>query len=103
MADPLSIVASAISIVGAAKTVSKTLSTVIKLRKLDVPDELMTLVNEVSDLRSVVDQVCQIVDYDRPDSVQPSKQSYLAMGVDANSNNKIILKLERLCRTSSLV
>ena len=48
MADPLSLVASIIAVVGVAETIGKTLSKVKLLRS--APDELLALNNEVADL-----------------------------------------------------
>ena len=47
MADPLSLVASIIAVVGAAETISKTLSKIKLLR--NAPDGLLALNNEVAD------------------------------------------------------
>ena len=55
MADPLSIVASVIAVVGAIEGVSKTLAKIRTLR--NAPSELQALVNEVSDLRIIVGDV----------------------------------------------
>ena len=48
MADPLSLIASIIAVVGAAETIGKTISKGKILR--NAPDELLALNNEVSDL-----------------------------------------------------
>lgn len=56
MADPLSVTASAIAVIGAAVNVAQTIQTLIKtLRK--APDELLALSNEVSDLRLVLYEI----------------------------------------------
>ena len=52
MADPLSLIASIIAVVGAAEGVSKTLAKMKSIR--DAPDELLALINEVSDLRIIL-------------------------------------------------
>ena len=52
MGDPLSITASVIAILGAADSVRKVLS---KIRLLNAsPDELLALINEVSDFKVVL-------------------------------------------------
>ena len=55
MADPLSITASIIAVVGAAEGVTRTLSKIKSLRK--APDELLALINEVSDLKIILRDV----------------------------------------------
>ena len=50
MADPLSIIASVTAILGAADSVSKDLFNIKVF--IDSPDELLTLINEVSDFQS---------------------------------------------------
>ena len=52
MADPLSLVASIIAVIGAAEGVSRTLTKIRNLR--DAPDELLALMNEVSDFRIIL-------------------------------------------------
>ena len=55
MADPLSVTASVIAVVGAIEGVSKTLAKVRTLR--NAPSELLALINEASDLRIVLGDV----------------------------------------------
>ena len=55
MADPLSITASIIAVVGAAEGVTKTLAKIRNIR--NAPEELLALINEVSDLRIVFGDV----------------------------------------------
>ena len=55
MADPLSITASIIAVIGAAEGVSKTLAKIKNIR--NAPSEVLALVNEVSDLRIVLGDV----------------------------------------------
>ena len=55
MADPLSITASIIAVVGAAEGVTKTLSKIKNMRH--APDELLALINEVSDLRIILSDI----------------------------------------------
>ena len=52
MADPLSIIASIIAVIGAAEGVTKTFQKIKNIRK--APSELLALINEVSDLRIVL-------------------------------------------------
>ena len=52
MADPLSITASVIAVLGAAEGVNKTLARIKNL--IDAPRKLLTLINEVSDLTLVL-------------------------------------------------
>ena len=55
MADPLSIAASVITVIGAADSIGKSLGKVKTLR--NAPAEVLALQNEVSDLRIVLDDV----------------------------------------------
>ena len=55
MADPLSITASVIAVLGAAEGVSKTLARIKSLRH--APTEVLALINEVSDLRIILGEV----------------------------------------------
>ena len=52
MADPLSIAASIIAVIGAAERVRKTLTKIRNIR--NAPSEVLALVNEVSDLRIIL-------------------------------------------------
>lgn len=58
MADPLSIAASAIAVIGAAQQVCKGVSKLRALQK--APEEFSALMNEVSDLQVVLQQVVSI-------------------------------------------
>ena len=55
MADPLSITASIIAVVGAAEGVTRTLAKIKSLR--NAPNELLVLINEVSDLKIILDDM----------------------------------------------
>ena len=55
MADPLSITASIIAVIGAAEGVSKVFSKIKDVRQ--APNDLLALMNEVSDLRAVLGDV----------------------------------------------
>ena len=55
MADPLSIIASIIAVVGAAEGVAKTLGKIKTIR--NAPDELLALINEVSDLKIILSDI----------------------------------------------
>ena len=55
MSDPLSIIASVITVIGAAEGVSKMLS---RLRRIkNAPNEILALINEVSDLTLILGDV----------------------------------------------
>ena len=55
MSDPLSIIASVVTLIGTADTILKTLQRFRNLRK--APDEVLALINEVTDLQIVLDDV----------------------------------------------
>ena len=55
MADPLSITASIIAVIGAAEGVSKSLAKIKNIR--NAPQEILGLINEVSDLRIILRDV----------------------------------------------
>ena len=55
MADPLSITASIIAVIGAAEGVGKTLTKIRNIR--NAPTELLALINEVSDLRTILNDI----------------------------------------------
>ena len=55
MADPLSITASIIAVVGAAEGVTKMIAKIRNIR--NAPEELLALINEVSDLRIIFGDV----------------------------------------------
>ena len=55
MADPLSIIASIIAVIGAAESVSKTLNRIRDIT--NAPDEVLALGNEISDLTVVLKHV----------------------------------------------
>ena len=55
MADPLSITASIIAVVGAAEGVGKTIKKIRNFR--EAPNELLFLINEISDLRIVLGDI----------------------------------------------
>ena len=55
MADSLSITASIIAVVGAAEGVTKTLDKIKNIR--NVSDELLALINEVSDLKAILSDI----------------------------------------------
>ena len=52
MADPLSIAASIIAVIGAAESVGKTLTKIRNIR--NTPSEVLALINEISDLRVIL-------------------------------------------------
>ena len=55
MADPLSIIASILAVIGAAETLGKTLNRIRDL--MNAPDEVLALSNEISDLTIVLKHV----------------------------------------------
>ena len=55
MADPLSIAASVIAVVGAAEGVGKTINKIRNIR--EAPNELLALINEISDLKIVLSDI----------------------------------------------
>ena len=55
MADPLSLAASVITVIGAADNVGKLLAKIQSMK--DAPNELLALINEVSDLRLVLGDI----------------------------------------------
>ena len=61
MADPLSITASIIAVVGAAECVTKTLAKIRSIR--NAPDELLALINEVSDLKIILSDIQNYIVY----------------------------------------
>ena len=73
MADPLSITASIIAVITAVECISKTLAKVISAR--NAFSELLTLVNEVSDIRIILnDFESHLIGYgDRPQYSRPLK------------------------------
>ena len=55
MADPLSLTASIIAVIGAVEVVAKTLKKISSIR--NAPNELLALVNEISDFRIILSDV----------------------------------------------
>ncbi|KAL9121160.1 MAG: hypothetical protein Q9187_002285 [Circinaria calcarea] len=62
MADPLSITASIVAVVGAAGGITKTLAKIKNIR--NAPDELLALINEVSDLRLILNDLQHYITQD---------------------------------------
>ena len=73
MADPLSITASIIAVVGAAEGVTKTLAKFKSIR--NAPDELLALINEVSDLKLVFSDIQNHIVIQRAQIPQTKEQN----------------------------
>ena len=73
MADPLSITASIIAVVGAAEGVTKTLAKIKSIR--NAPDELLALMNEVSDLKLVISDIQNHIVIQRAQTPQTELQN----------------------------
>ena len=71
MADPLSLAASIITVVGVADTIGKTLSKIKVLHH--APEELLALNNEISDLKVVLSIVESCINTEHPDTVAISQ------------------------------
>ena len=92
MADPLSVTASIIAVLGAAEGVSKTLAKIRNLRH--APEELLALINEVSDLRIILGDV---QNYVRDNAGFPALQDTLQhLSVLLNRGKEKLLQLDEL-------
>ena len=92
MADPLSITASIIAVVGAAEGVTKTLTKIKNIR--NAPEELLALINEVSDLQIVLGD---IQSYTQTMTISPPIQDafqHLSVLIDRARNK--LLQLDEL-------
>ncbi|KAL9116909.1 MAG: hypothetical protein Q9187_006561 [Circinaria calcarea] len=74
MADPLSITASIVAVIGAARVITKTLGKIKNLR--NAPNELLALFNEVSDLRIILEDLQHYIlqNIERPQILQEELQ-----------------------------
>ena len=93
MADPLSITASIIAVLGAAEGVSKTLAKIKSLRH--APNEILALINEVSDLRIILGEVERYIirDASRP---SPSNEQLQTMSTLVEKAKQSLLELDQL-------
>ena len=93
MADPLSITASIIAVVGAAEGVTKTLAKIKSIR--NAPDELLALINEVSDLRIILSDMQNYLTQNtqRPQISQEELQNISTL---INRAKKKLLELDQL-------
>ena len=93
MADGLSFAASIITVLGTAEGLSKALSRIRRLRH--VPNELLALINEVSDLRIILGEVqSYAVQESRSPQLIPSHVQHLAVLVDRAKDT--LLELDEL-------
>ena len=92
MADPLSITASVIAVVGAAEGVGKTLNKIRSIRK--APYELLALINEVSDLRVILVNL-EIYLANKTPNLHPQEQTR-HMSVFLNRAKEQLLQLDEL-------
>ena len=92
MADPLSVTASIIAVVGAAEGVTKTLARIRDIR--NAPEELLALINEVSDLRIILGDIQSYVQNDtRPLTLQDALQH---LSILINRAKDKLLQLDEL-------
>ena len=98
MADPLSITASIIAVVGAAEGVTKTLRKIRNIR--NAPEELLALVREISDIRTVIGDIDNYIqkiqksqDTTSPATVQPELQHLVILVTRAKGK---LLELDQL-------
>ena len=93
MADPLSITASIIAVVGAAEGVTKTLAKIKSIR--NAPDELLALINEVSDLKIILRDLQNYVNQNmhRP---QISQEELENISILINRAKDKLLELDKL-------
>ena len=94
MADPLSLVASIIAVVGAAGTISKTLSKAKLLRK--APESLLALNNEITDLSIVLRTVEEHVSSISLEGRAPSQDVLQQISNLINQAKDRLLQLDQL-------
>lgn len=94
MADLLSLAASIITVVGAADTVSKTLSK-IKIF-LHAPEELLALNNEISDLKVVLSCINSFVTSEQSDAAAMSQDFFQHVSALLEKAKDRLLQLEQL-------
>ena len=93
MSGPLSIIASVVTVIGTAEGVSKTLSTFRRIK--NAPNELLALINEVSDLTLILGGVerCFTDDGRRP---RLSQQHLQTLSTAINRAKDELLELDKL-------
>ena len=91
MADPLSITASVIAVVGAAEGVGKTLNKIRNFR--DAPKELLALINDISDLRIVLGDLESHLTQNAP-SIQEEQSEHISTLL--NRAKEQLLQLDEL-------
>ena len=74
MADPLSITASIIAVIGVAEGVTKTLAKIRHIR--NAPQELLSLINEISDLRIIFGDVQNYLQNAQRSQSTPRRSTY---------------------------
>ena len=92
MADALSLTASIIAVLGAAEGVTKTLSRLESIR--NSPQELLVLINEVSDLRIVLEDIQRYYRKAREKQIPTEQVDHLSHLV--NRANEKLLDLDKL-------
>ena len=93
MADPLSLVASIVALVGAAESVGKVL---VRIKNLyNAPDEYLALINELTDLNIILSGVQGYIIHiaDRPPAAQADIQNMSTLVDRAKAN---LLEIEKL-------
>ena len=93
MADPLSITASIIAVVGAAEGVTKTLAKIKSIR--NAPDELLPLINEVSDLKIILSDMQNYITQNTQ-KPQISQQELRNISTLINRAKEKLLELDQL-------
>ena len=92
--DPISLIASIITLIGAGGSVAKGLRKLISLK--EAPDSLLQLNNEISDLQLVASAIQEIF-WQCSESLGEARKSHHAILDNALSNTKtVILELEVL-------
>ena len=93
MADPLSITASVITVLGAAEGISKTLAKIKSTRH--APNELLALINEVSDLKIILREVERYIIRD-PNRPSPPLEQLQTMSTLIERAKESLLELDQL-------
>ena len=98
MADPLSITASIIAVIGAAEGVTKTLAKIRNIR--NAPQELLSLINEVSDLRIIFGDVQKYLQNAQRSQSMPRRSTHQEelhhMSILINRAKDKLLELDKL-------
>ena len=92
MADPLSITASIIAVIGAAEGIGKTFAKIRNVRH--APSEVLALMNEVSDLKVILGDVERYFVRDTRRTLH--SEQLQTMSTLVNSAKEYILKLDQL-------